>query len=146
MDAGAAPPSAGLHLGRARMMTLDAFLEDRLASGRWPLNAYVKERGFSSLYVRISQRHILGETRTRVLDIANVEAKRPGAGAFTSLVRRLQLERPDLGLFVECVLNISFRKKLLALGFQLVSQESDPTPSFWLPPTKEEATTWSLLT
>ena len=119
------------------MMTLDAFLEDRLASGRWPLNAYVKERGFSSLYVRLSQRHILGETRTHVLDIANVEAKKPGAGAFTSLVKRLQLERPELGLFVECVLNVGFRQKLLALGFQHVGHEADLTPSYWLPPLKK---------
>lgn len=116
------------------MKTLDEFIQARLSQRVWPTNAYVKERGFKGLYIRMTQRYIQGKMWNPVLDIANVEAKSPGSGAFTSLVQRLQEQYPHMGLFVECVLNERFRSKLLALGFHSTARESDLSPSFWLPP------------
>jgi hypothetical protein len=114
--------------------TLDEFIRARLAKEVWPTNAYVKEKGFRSLYVRLNRRHIQGEMWNPVLDIANGEAKKPGSGAFTSLVQRLQEQHPEMGLFVECVLNERFRQKLLTLGFQSTARPEDLSPSYWLPP------------
>ena len=96
--------------------TLDEFIKKALVS--WPHNAWVREPGFSNLYVRISKRNIRGKT-IQVLDLASIDAECPGAGAFTNLFLRLRKDYPDLPLFVECVLNPRFAEKLLKLGFSM---------------------------
>lgn len=97
-------------------------------------SAYVREYGFKSLYVRVGKRFLLGEWQPSVLVIANITASQPGKGRFTKLIQRLRMERPTLGIMVESVLNPRFRTKLLAMGFQSLATQFDPTENYWLPP------------
>lgn len=114
--------------------TLDQFIAARLASGRrWPNNSYVLESGFASLYVRMGPRYIRGEEHPCVLDIANVTAERPGAGAFSRLAERL-LHR-GLTLYVENVLNDRFAAKLRRMGFNELPGLQG-SPCFYLVPRK----------
>lgn len=116
------------------MITLDKFIERGLARVPVPSNSYVKEPGFAHLYVRIGRRFINGEVRDPVLDIANLEASRPGNGAFTDLIEHLKTEHPDLILLVECVLNVRFERKLEEMGFERIDNTSEKAPTLWLPP------------
>jgi hypothetical protein len=110
--------------------TLDQFIAQ--AVDKWPHNSYVREPGFASLYVRISRRYIEGKTRT-MLDIANVTAKKPGSGAFTKLIKKLSRKHPELGIFVECVLNPRFGTMLEnKLGFKKASADPCINESFYL--------------
>lgn len=100
------------------LQTLDAFIEKALPRVKVgvPFNAYVREPGFRSLYVRMTQRVLHSKKYSVVLDIANVEAEQPGRGAFTKLIERL----PGKGLqlvYVELVHNKRFHQKLLRMGF-----------------------------
>lgn len=115
-------------------MTLDEFIRSRIDGKTWPRNACVSEAGFSSLYVRVTQRYVEGQLRKPVLDLASAEAELPGQGAFTALVARLRKDWPALGLFAECVLNERFREKLTAMGFRCIG----PGPCYWMPPVGEE--------
>jgi hypothetical protein len=115
-------------------MTLDDFIRSRIDSKLWPRNAYVTESGFSALYVRVTQRYIEGQVWEPVLDLAKLEAKSPGKGAFTALVARLRKDWPRLGLFVECA-NPRFSAKLAAMGFRHVPPDS----CYWVPPTESSA-------
>ncbi len=82
--------------------TLDEFI-----TGQWALakNTYVREAGFRSLYVRLGSRNIDGVTYPRVLDIANVTARKPGRGTFGRLLELLEADYPDVAVYVESVLN-----------------------------------------
>ena len=88
------------------MPTLKAFLEGARR------NAYVTYPGFASLYVRHTQRFGF-----ETLDVANLEAKQPGRGAFTRLVKHVRKTYPRMGIYVECVMNDRFVAKLAAMGF-----------------------------
>jgi len=115
-----------------RLQTLEEFLE---ATGRscWPTNAYVKVPGFKELYVRRTDR-FLGDVLIKgVLDIARAEATRPGKGVFTALVTDL-LER-GIPLYIECVQNKRFVKKLESMGFTRAAHEGAPS-FFKLPSSK----------
>lgn len=57
---------------------LDDFIAQSLERGRG--NAYVKEPGFLSLYVRMGPRYLNGVKYKNVFDIASVLAKKPGSG------------------------------------------------------------------
>jgi len=92
--------------------TLEEFLASAMKRGAWPARGYVKEAGFSDLYVRYTT-HYIGRGKRKVLDIANVNAARPGNGAFTALMRKLALLYPHLHLRVECVLTERFAKTLV---------------------------------
>lgn len=94
----------------------------------WPNNAYVDEPGFTELYVRDTERFILG-VKVRTLDIARVVASRPGSGAFTKLVHRLH---PDHNLFVESVIDEKFKNLLIYLGFILVHDHDSVFPCYFL--------------
>lgn len=96
--------------------TLDEFLL-RASRNKFVRSAYVTEPGFSELYVRVGRRSFPDTNWcvVDVLDIANVTAEHPGQGAFTRLAARLL--RDGHTLFVECVLNPRFARKLEALGF-----------------------------
>lgn len=98
-------------------------------------NAYVKERGFINLYVRISHRYIDGKVRGPVLDIANVETRVKGRGTFTKLLVRLRKKRPELPIFIENVLSERFAKGLEKRG--LINMGPEITPCFYLPPRKK---------
>ena len=112
-------------------MTLDAFIQSRLDGKLFPRNAYVTEPGFSSLYVRLSERYIDGRVQHPVLDLANLSAKKPGNGSFKKLIARLRTDRPELGLFVECVQTERFAQGLLKMGFRDVGLQC-----YWMPPLK----------
>ena|ERR1700686_2425216 len=99
--------------------TLDEFIADH-EKKQWPNNAWVREPGFKELYVRMTKRFIDMEWREPVLDIASIEAKHPGRGAFTALIVRLRKEHPDLTIYVESVMNERFGFKLEDMGFKPV--------------------------
>lgn len=109
-----------------RLQTLDKFLADPHSR-----NAYVKEPGFDSLYVRKGPRYLDGTTYPRVVDIANATATCPGRGAFTALVKRLHSQGEML--YMESVLTARLFAKLLRMGFTL-RQGIEP-PCLYLLPT-----------
>lgn len=112
------------------LQTLEEFLASS-KDGSWPKNAYVKVLGLKELYVRRSHRLLDGVWIDSVLDIARIEATKPGKGVFTALVTRL-LER-GIPLYVECVQNKRFVKKLEAMGFTRVLGLEGPPSFFRLP-------------
>ena len=96
-------------------------LDEFLAQGEntWPKNSWVKETGFKNLYVRLSQRYLEGEMRP-VIDLASIEATKPGRGTFTRLVERLRSQHPTKSIYVECVLQPRFSEMLVSrLGFKV---------------------------
>ena len=111
---------------------LDAFIAQALTKD-WPANSYVREPGFSSLYVRVAKRYIDGEMQTTI-DLANMTASRPGNGAFTRLVERLMAQY-RLIIYVECVLNPRLAAKLIRMGFV---QHKHDSSSYYLLPGKDE--------
>lgn len=115
------------------MQALEDFISSTEGS-KWPKNAYVTAPGFRELYVRRTRRFLNDVWVDSVLDIARIEATRPGKGRFTALATDL-LER-GIPLYVECVLNKRFVKKLESMGF--TRREAEGAPSFFkLPPCKE---------
>lgn len=112
------------------LQTLDDFMKSGAVGKRQ--NAYVRYPGFKSLYIRHSQRYINREIASPVLDLANLEAKTPGKGAFTKLFNHLRKAYPEFWLYAKSVLNPRFEKKLMSLGFIQCSE--GPAPSFYLPP------------
>lgn len=106
------------------LQSLDDFLAQNPVRG----NAYVKERGFRSLYVRVGPRYIAGTLYPKVLDIARAEVIRKGRGRFTALINRLHEQ--GYTLYIESVLNERLVPKLLSMGFTQLP--SDGAPSFYL--------------
>lgn len=96
-------------------------------------NGYVDEQGFTMLYVRTTRRSFKGE-RVPTLDIANVSVCLPGQGTFTRLIEEIQINFPNLWIYVENVYNISFRHRLLKLGFIQERSMTTTVPSFYLEP------------
>jgi hypothetical protein len=111
---------------------LDDFITQALAKSL-PANAYVKEPGFDSLYVRVARRHINGELQTTI-DLANMTASKPGNGVFTKLVERLKAQY-GLIIYAECVLNPRLAAKLIRMGF--VQHTQHDSSSYYLLPKKE---------
>lgn len=112
--------------------TLDEFIAPRLKELRmFPRNAYVKHPGWKSLYVRVSQRYIDGRVLRMVIDLANIEAFKPGTGAFRNLVTHLRKTYPQATIYVEQVLSQRFQEGLLRLGF---TRRGDFEPSYYLLP------------
>jgi len=109
--------------------TLDAFVRVTKSSFV-PRTGYVMFPGFKPMYIRCTQ-HIINGIRVQTLDFANIEAMTPGRGAFTKLFKHCRKKYPTLILFVECVLNERFAKKLLSMGF--VQLDNQPAPSFYHP-------------
>jgi hypothetical protein len=93
-------------------MTLGQFIA---SGGR---NAWVKAPGFEGLYVRRGPRILNGERFDLVLDLATMNASKPGRGAFTRLVTQLH---PRHILYVENALEERFQAKLLRMGFRRAS-------------------------
>jgi hypothetical protein len=103
--------------------TLEEFLKDATKRGAWPARGYVREEGFKDLYVRYVT-HYIGRRKRKMLDLANMNASRPGRGAFTALMRKLVLLYPHLSIYVECVLQERFAKTLVErFGFKPVSHD-----------------------
>jgi hypothetical protein len=91
-------------------------------------SAWVREPGFTGLYVRIGRRWAEGAWHTPCLDLSNAQARWPGRGAMTGLVKRLNRDYPDLALFAE---NVSLPRQwahLKRMGFVKVTR-----PEYWSP-------------
>lgn len=76
--------------------------------------------------------------RYPVLDLGNLEARTPGNGAFTRLLKYVHRKWPDVWVYVECVQTKRFVKKLKKLGFIEVGDggfglSCEVSPSFYLP-------------
>jgi hypothetical protein len=104
--------------------TLASFLEGTRR------NAYIQFPGFASLYVRHTVRFGID-----TIDLANIEALKPGNGAFTRLVQHLRQAFPTLGIYVECVMSKRFEVKLAAMGF--ARRDAGLSPCFFLSPDME---------
>lgn len=111
--------------------TLDEFIA-AYGTRTYTSNAYVKEKGFKFLYVRMSPRLFREGPADPTLDLANLEARRPGKGTFKRLVTRLRQQYPHMTLFVESVMLQRFRDGLLRMGFKPVGADC-----FVLPVEKE---------
>lgn len=99
-----------------KKLTLDELIL-RVLARMHPGNEYVREKGFSDLYVRITPRLLEGKTRWTI-DLARLTATKPGKGAFTRLVARLRKDHPDMAIYVESVLTSRFADKLARMGFK----------------------------
>jgi len=110
---------------------LDDFIAPRIKDPVLrPRNAYVKHKGWKHLYIRVGQRYIDSQICRMVIDLANIEALKPGKGAFRNLVEHLRKTYPEATLFVESVLTEQFEEGLKRLGF---TQYRDQ-PSYYLLP------------
>jgi hypothetical protein len=78
--------------------------------------SHVRELGFSLLYVRVVARAVNGTFWNPLLELANMEAESPGAGAFRGLLERLLTTYPTLPIVVECT-HARFGQHLLRHGF-----------------------------
>lgn len=100
-----------------KLPTIDEFIQGHDRDGQAD-NSWVRCPGFKSMYVRRSARRSLcGSTCGPVLDLANMEARCPGSGAFKRLVARLRKQYPNWILYVENVLTKRFCDGLERLGF-----------------------------
>lgn len=89
--------------------TLDEFIAGKFR------NSYIEHPEFDGLYIRSGDIYVDGRRCTKVIQIANIEAKHPGNGAFARLVDDL-IER-GFAIYVENVHNPRFRQKLQRMGF-----------------------------
>lgn len=103
-------------------------LDQFLSAAEYPNNSYVNEPGFRELYVRKGRRLLGSGWVSPVVDLARIEAEKPGSGAFTRLAARLR--RAGYAVYVESVINSRFAEKLLAKGWIRIG--SSECPSFYL--------------
>ena len=109
----------------AMLPTLKEFIT-KYKNTNFPHNSYVREKGFSSLYVRIGLKYLGGKLIPCVLDIANVEVHRKGNGVFSALLARLHDEK--ISIYIECVHNKRLVEKLRRENFVEVN---NTVPSFY---------------
>ena len=95
------------------MKTLDEFIGD---ISKFNKSEYVTFEGFDALYVRTGPRLIHGQYY-KVVDIANVTASHPGAGAFKRLIAHIKITWPEHTIHVENVLTKRFQEGLVRMGF-----------------------------
>jgi hypothetical protein len=119
-----------------KLPTLNEFLQ-----APRPLNSYIREPGFTSLYMRKGSRYLRVRGKLEVfpfvIDIANAEVstRRRGTGLFTALVQRLAREWPKTPNYFENVLNPRLVKYLPLLGCKKVTrQDTLGAPCFVLWP------------
>lgn len=110
--------------GRRRCLDLEAFLAGPRISGE-----YLCQPGFAKFYVRQSDGHPRSRPEVRrTIELANIRAKRPGAGAFKRLIAWICQRYPRHYILVECVQTDRFADGLLRMGFK----PTRPGRSFWL--------------
>lgn len=102
--------------------TLDEFIA-AYGTRKYMPNLYVREKGFTHFYVRMSPRIFREGPRNPTLDLANIEARYPGNGTFKRLVARLRQQYPHMTLFVEAVMIQRFREGLLRMGFKQIGAD-----------------------
>lgn len=98
-------------------MNLNEFLASPLR------NSYIKEwegSTFYVIYLRKGRRMIDGIVYEKVLDLANIAARKPGKGAFAHLHSRIRDTIKLLGfdgIYVESILNDRFTLYMERLGY-----------------------------
>jgi hypothetical protein len=112
------------NLSLPKLIYLEDFMNSSLR------NQYIEEDGFQYLYVRKSFRRIQGEMIDKVFDIANVTSEESGKGTFTRFVNNFRKQYPEYTIYVESVLEKSFEKTLLNIGF--VKDESKEPPCYYM--------------
>lgn len=105
---------------------------DEFLATKWPTNSYIDYPGFGesdcdgSLYIRKGDMYVafagIHAKCTNVIQIGSVAAEKPGAGAFTALVR--DLAKRGFAIYVENVHNPKFAEGLPKLGFIRVNQDA----------------------
>lgn len=116
-------------------MTLDDFIISAVARQALtgaPQRLHVKRPGFNTLYVRITERQLLGRSWKPVLDLSSADATKPGKGAFKKLLAHLKEKYPTLPLYAENVLNPRLAEGLRKRGFIDLGPEG--SPCMFLPP------------
>ncbi len=106
-------------------MTLDEFVQR--GPGFTGRSAWIKEPGFIGIYVRVGPRCINGE-RIKVIALANFEVIDKGKGVFTRFVKKV--EKYQLPIFIENVINPRFAEFLPSLGFVQVQDGGNEIPCF----------------
>lgn len=107
--------------------TLDEFITRGVNNKfRFPINNWVLEPKFESLYVRYGTKCIDWKFYEGVLDIANVtvEPELQGTGVFTALITRLRKTYPELHIYVEIAQQKRFQDFLVKVGFTAVNDNS----------------------
>ena len=107
--------------------TLDEFLTQTIQR-----NSYIVHSDFAYLYILYIR--YSGYTwslnnnlySAKIIQIARVEAKKPGNGAFTKLIQHLLFNYKSVPILVECVLNRRFAVGLVRMGFVQITYD----PSF----------------
>lgn len=87
-------------------------------------NAWVYHPDFSQLYIRVCFRLLEDEYR-KCIDVANIEAKNPGNGAFRNFLQYTAEKYPEYSIYVENVMSKRFAQGLLKLGFKRKKHVSD---------------------
>jgi hypothetical protein len=114
-------------------LTLDKFIQES-SLRRWRNRAHLAEPGFITLYVRATHRYINGRLHENVLDIASVEARIRGKGAFKNLIARIRRDYPHLSIYIESVVEPRLSGYLKRAGFERVNPGAhyDISPCFFL--------------
>lgn len=99
------------------MTTLTAFLAKEPPKV-FARRAWVRHPGFAALYVRRGARLLGGMMYADVLDLASLESRIPGTGAFTRLIEWLRDQHPTQPVYIESVLEPRFQRKLVFMGFK----------------------------
>ena len=109
-------------------------------SGRKWGNSFIQHPDWRALYIRVTERYIHGK-KVPTIDLASIEARMPGNGAFRRLVDHLHRTYMTRGIFVESVLTKRFAEGLKRMGFEEIHPEL-PAPSFYFPAKQPESEAW----
>ena len=112
------------------MITLDEFL----AATGYPENAYVAFPGMKNLYVRRGQYVVDARVLPATIQIAAIDSKKPGNGAFRRLIDHLKSKYPALTIVVENVHSDLLASILERWGFDRINLSTGR--HFLLPTTK----------
>ena len=113
------------------MLTLDEMIER--GGGIVSRSEWVKHKDFSGMYVRVGRKYIAGEVHEHVIDLANIQAKKTGKGAFKKLIVYLREHWSEHDIHVENVLTERFRDGLKRMGFI----DTGTPHCYWLPRSRQ---------
>lgn len=97
-------------------MTLFQWIRENKGK-EFPRSADVEEFGFDIMYVRIGRYLNPNREWVQCLTFARIKARMPGEGYFTRLIDTIQLNFPNLWIYVENVHNVRLGPKLESIGF-----------------------------
>lgn len=103
-------------MNRHTKAAIDKFIEDSFLRPLHKHNSWIQTKEID-LYLRVGY-HAVGTQAYRLLDIANVNVKRPGRGLFTEILEYCQAKTPYAGVFLENVLNPRLMDHMIRLQKQ----------------------------